>query len=473
MRRFTPEELRRAVRGRWRCPAGAAAIERVSTDSRSARAGDVFFALRGENFDGHDFLSEAASAGCVAAVVDWEAPLAEQVPGQFAGGVVGVADTTVALGELAATCRRHLTATVVAVTGSNGKTTVKRMIDHILSRKLSGRSGRRSFNNAVGVPLTLFEVSAADDYAVCELGSSAPGEIASLARIVRPDVAVITSVAETHLEKLIDLEHVAAEKAAILSALSPNGIGVVLADSEPLGRALRAYDARLVRFGEDDSAELRLTAYEPRGGGGRFELNGRLWVELPIPGRHNALNALAAIAVAQRFGFDQDAAAETLRDYIGEEMRLEPMELGAVTVVNDAYNANPASLAAAVGALESFSGKRRVVVAADMLELGPRSVELHQAAGRGIADAGVDLLVGVGSLGRHIAEGAASAGHRGTEVIETVEAACTTLPKMLKGGDVVLLKGSRAMAMERLVGPIQAAFAGPKRQKKKKGRPKC
>lgn len=202
-------------------------------------------------------------------------------------------------------------------------------------------------------------------------------------------------------------------------------------------------------------------------------MNGRLWVELPIPGRHNALNALAAIAVAQRFGFDQDAAAESLRDYIGEEMRLEPMELGAVTVVNDAYNANPASLAAAVGALESFPGKRRVVVAADMLELGPRSVELHQAAGRAIADAGVDLLVGVGSLGRHIAEGSASAGHRGTEVIETVEAACRTLPKMLKAGDVVLLKGSRAMAMERLVGPIQAAFAGPQRQKKKKGRPKC
>jgi UDP-N-acetylmuramoyl-tripeptide--D-alanyl-D-alanine ligase len=249
---------------------------------------------------------------------------------------------------------------------------------------------------------------------------------------------------------------------------------VVWADSEPLRRALRAYDARLIRFGADDSAELRLTGYEPRGGAGRFELNGRLWVDLPIPGRHNALNALAAIAVAQRFGFEQDAAAEALADFVGEQMRLEPMAAGRLTIVNDAYNANPASLAAAVAALGSFPGKRRVVVTADMLELGPRSVELHQAAGRAIADGSVNLLVGVGCLGRHIAEGFASAGRGSTEAIESVEAACKTLPKMLKAGDVVLLKGSRAMAMERLVAPIQAAFAAPKRRKKsRKGRLKC
>lgn len=462
------------MKGRWRWPARRAVIERVCTDSRSARAGDAFFALKGSSFDGHDFLPEAASAGCVAAVVAWDVPLGRELLERFPGGVIGVADTTGALGELAATCRGHLAATVVAVTGSNGKTTVKRMIDHILSRKLTGRAGPRSFNNAVGVPLTLFEVAADDDYVVCELASNAPGEIAALTRIVRPDVAVITSVSETHLEGLIDVERVAAEKAAVLGALSPSGIGVVWADSEPLERALRAYDSRLVRFGEDDSAELRLTGYEPRSGGGRFQLNGRLWVDLPVPGKHNALNALAAIAVARRFGFEEDAAAAALADYAGEGMRLEPVEAGAVTIINDAYNANPASLVAAGEALASFPGGRRVLVAGDMLELGPRSVELHQAAGRSLAGGEVDLIVGVGDLGRHIAQAAAGAGKGQTRTIETVEAACKELPKMLKPGDVVLLKGSRAVQMERLVAPIQKRFARPKRAKKtRKGKPGC
>ena len=459
MRRLMPEELRRAVKGRWRWPAKTVAIEGASTDSRTARAGDAFFALRGENFDGHEFLSAAAAAGCVAAVVDWNAPLAEQLLERFPAGVIGVADVMAALGELAATCREHLTATVVAVTGSNGKTTTKRMIHHILSRKLKGRPSRKSFNNAVGVPLTLFEVASDDDYVVCELGSNTPGEIAVLTGIVRPDVAVITSVAETHLERLIDLEHVAAEKAAILGGLSRSGIGVVWADSAPLERSVRAYDARLVQFGEADSADLRLTGYEARPGGGRFQLNGRIWVELSVPGRHNALNALAAIAVAQRFGFEQDAAAEALRNYAGEEMRLQPIRAGAVTIINDAYNANPASLAAACQALESFPGKRHVLVAADMLELGPRSVELHRAAGRAAGSSGADLVVGVGPLGAHIAAGAAEVDGVGTETIQTVESARRRLPKMLRRGDVVLLKGSRAVQVEQLVAPIQAAFA--------------
>ncbi len=473
MRRFLPEELRAAVKGRWRWKPQRVVIQRVCTDSRCARAGDVFFALRGANFDGHDFLEQAASAGCVAAVVDQAAPLQDQLLQRFPGGVIGVAETTAALGALAAACREHLAATVVAVTGSNGKTTVKRMIDHVLSRRLAGRASRKSFNNAIGVPLTIFEAADGDDYVICELGSNAPGEIASLARIVRPDVAVITSVAETHLEKLISLERVAAEKASILGGLSTSGIGVVWADSPALERAVRAYHVHLVRFGESQSADLRMTGYRPTSAGGLFELNGRLWVELPVPGRHNALNALAAIAVAQRFGFEQDSAAEALPDYMGEEMRLQPIRAGAVTIVNDAYNANPASLAAAVEALESFPGKRRVLVVGDMLELGERSVELHRRAGRALAGAGVGLVVGVGNLGRYVAE-AAGADSVATEAIETVEAACQEVPKLLKSGDVVLLKGSRGMAMERLVAPIQASFTRSGRSgRSRKGKAKC
>ena len=462
MRSFTPEEIRRSVRGRWRWPAGNVIVVGVSTDSRTAGDGQVFVALRGDNFDGHDFLAQAASAGCVTAVVDQSAQLDEGLLAMFEGGVISVADTLAALGDLAAEVRSHLPATVVAVTGSNGKTTVKRMIHHILSRRLNGSVGVGNFNNAIGVPLTLFEAQAEHDYVICELGTNAPGEIGSLTRVVRPDVAVITSVAETHLEGLIDLEHVAAEKAAILGGLSPAGVGVVCADSEPLARAVKAYDSRLIRFGQDGSSELRLTGYEPRGGGGRFELNGRRWVDLAVPGRHNAFNALAAIAVAQRFGLNQDEAADALGDYAGEEMRLETIAAGPVTIINDAYNANPASLLAAGAVLASCEGKRRVLVAGDMRELGPDSARLHQSAGKALAALGLDLIVGVGEMGGQIADAADRAG-AAAERIDSVEKACARLPKMLKRGDVVLLKGSRAVGMERLVDPIRSAFEKPRR----------
>ena len=211
MRHLTPEEIRQAVRGRWRRPAQSVTVEGICIDSRTARPGDLFVALRGKRFDGHDFLPQAAAAGCIAAIVDARAPLGEEVLGHFGGGVIGVSDTTAALGDVAACCRKHLAGAVVAVTGSNGKTTVKRMIHHILSRRLRGSASPRSFNNAVGVPLTLLAAGSDDDYVVCEIGSSARGEIAALARLAAPDVAVIVSVAETHLEGLTDLEHFAME----------------------------------------------------------------------------------------------------------------------------------------------------------------------------------------------------------------------------------------------------------------------
>ncbi|OPX22839.1 MAG: hypothetical protein B1H04_04485 [Planctomycetales bacterium 4484_123] len=473
MRNLAPEEIRQAVRGRWRWPARPVSVEGVSADTRTARPGDLFVALRGRNFDGHDFLAEAASAGCVAAVVDQAVELPESVLSRFEGGVIGVADTTAALGDLAAHCRSHLATSVVAVTGSNGKTTVKAMIHHILSRRLKGRAAPRSFNNAVGVPLTIFSVAPDDDYVVCEVGTNALGEVAALARIVKPNVAVVTSVAKVHLEGLIDLEHVAREKASLLTGLAPGGMAVVTADSPELGRALRAYEVNLVRFGRDDSAELRLTGYEARPGGGRFELNGRAWFELSVPGSHNALNALAAIAVAQRFGFDQDEAASALVGFTGLEMRLQPVQAGPVLIIDDTYNANPASLAAAVDVLVAYPAQRRVLVLGDMLELGPASADMHRDCGRWLATVGLGLLVGVGKLGQIAAATAAEAGAAEVRQVESVAKACRAVPKTLKAGDVVLVKGSHAMEMQRLVEAIRRAFSPRKagtRSRRKKAR---
>jgi UDP-N-acetylmuramoyl-tripeptide--D-alanyl-D-alanine ligase len=350
-----------------------------------------------------------------------------------------------------------LPGTVISITGSNGKTTVKRMVAHILSRHLAGLASPKSFNNNIGVPLTLLSAGPEDKYVICETGSNAPGEIATLAAIERPDIAVITSVGETHLEKLIDIEHVAAEKASLLGSLDPRGLAIVNADSIPLERALRGYSCRMIRFGRSEKADVRLTGFEPTEGGCRFQLNGRRWFDLAVPGEHMACNALAAIAVAQRLGFEQDQAGEALADYRGEEMRLQMIQAGSVRIINDAYNANPASMAAAAASLASYSAQRKVVVAGDMRELGPQGVALHAAVGDKMAHAGVDLVIGVGLLGRHIASGAQRAG-ASTAQIDTVEEACRKLPALLREGDLVLIKGSRGMKMERLVEPIQAAF---------------
>ena len=457
MKALMLEEIRAAVHGRWLARGAAATIPAVSTDSRTARRGELFFALRGERMDGHAYLSEAARAGCAAAVVALDAELAPEVAGAFGSGLIGVPDTVGALGNLGAYHRRQVGATVVAVTGSNGKTTVKRMIHHILSRRLGGSCSPKSFNNAVGVPLTLLAVMPGDDYVVCELGTNAPGEIASLAAMAGPDAAVITSVAPAHLERLGSLERIAAEKAAILGELAPDGLGVIWADSDVLAKAVGRYDCRLIRFGVCPEADLRLTAHQPLGRRQRFEMNGRLWVDLPLPGRHNALNALAAIAVARRFGFEEDAAAAALADFPGQAMRLEWIELGAGTLINDTYNANPASLAAAADVLAGCPTGRKVLVVGDMLELGEQAEAMHRQAGRDLAGKGIDLLVSVGTLGRYIAKGAAEGGLE-AESYDSADAARDQLARLLQAGDAVLVKGSRGMAMEQLIEPIRAAL---------------
>jgi len=477
MKPLSLDEICRAVQGRWLQPAEQPTAGGVTTDTRAAQRGQVFFAVRGERFDGHDFLRQAREAGCAAAVVARDAPQLQQAAGQGGMGLIAVGDTRRALNQFASFYRKGFAAGVIAVTGSNGKTTVKRMIHHILSRRLTGSCSPKSYNNDIGVPLTLLGVGAGDDYVVCEIGSNAPGEVEALGRIARPDVAVVTSVGPAHLERFGSVDRVAVEKASLIGCLVEDGLAVVWADSEPLAKAVRFHDRRVVRFGASQDADLRLTAWEPRGSGQRFQLNGRLWAELPLPGRHNAVNALAAIAVAQRFALSQEESAGALADFAGAEMRLEWIRAGDVTIINDAYNANPGSVAAAADVLACCEGKRRVMIVGDMLELGPAAKDLHLQVGRDIAArpgaaGGVDLLIGVGGLGRYIAQGAAD-GRLPTETYSSVRDACAHIADALRAGDVVLIKGSRAMGMEVLVEPIQRAFgrpAGPENVEPSRGR---
>ncbi len=452
MRPTALDEIRRAVHGRWQTasPGHPVYVEGVTIDSRQASPGELFVAIRGATHDGHAFLADAAAAGCVSAIVRLGTDLPADLARRFRGPIIGVDDTTVALGELARMHRRRLAGSVIAVTGSVGKTTVKRMIHHILATRLTGTAAPKSFNNAIGVPLTLLEAAAGDDYVVCELGSNAPGEIAALSRIAAPSLAVITAVGAAHLEAFGSLEGVAVEKAAILTGLADRGVAVVHADSEPLRQALVPYNARVIRFGAADDAELRLTGWQTDGLTGRLEINDHWWVDLPVPGRHNAFNALAALAVALRFGFDAADAGAALADFPMPAMRTEAARIGPVVLVNDAYNANPTSMAAAVAVLADLNVRRRVLVAGDMLELGDAAEALHHELGERIARGTVDRLITVGGLGRLIAEGARAAGLAGECIrsYDTAAAAAADVGDWLAAGDGVLVKASRAVAAE-------------------------
>ncbi|MBA4039495.1 MAG: hypothetical protein C0468_04095 [Planctomyces sp.] len=511
-------------------PEWAALIAGCSTDTRTARAGQVFVALRGERFDGHDHVPQAIAAGCPVVVIDRDPA---RVPGlgpealrQTAVApltVLRVADTGKGLLRLAAAYRRSLEGTrVVAVCGSAGKTTTVRFIAGLLGQRLRGTASPKSYNNHVGVPTTILSARPGDQFLLCEVGTNRPGEIAELASIVAPDIAVITSIGREHLEGLGSVEGVAAEEAAVLGWVRPGGVAVLPADAPelaPFVRSARATlgDGSVITFGTSAGADLRLTSLrhtldDDGGAVAEGTINGRLTFRLPAPGRHNALNAVAALAVARRFGIDQDSAIEAMGGLTLPAQRWAAARYAAphggpgwCTVINDAYNANPDSMLAAVETFLSLTAGRghgrRVLVLGDMLELGAQGPQLHAQVGRAIGamtaaqaaqraqgspggtgegegtaggnghggDGGGTVLLPVGRLAATLAEHAAQADphmrvHWGADgrTPEDGAGAGLALASLLRAGDTALLKGSRRLALERaLVGLSLAHHAHP------------
>lgn len=458
---LTLAEIVEAIGAANAADAPVTSVVGVSTDSRAVRAGELFFALRGPRFDGHDYAAEALERGAVAAVVaaDRFASLAERVAAQ---SLLAVDDPLAALGRLAAWHRLQHPADVVAVVGSNGKTTTKEMIHHVLSARRRGRCSHKSFNNAVGVPLTLLSAAPSDDYLVVEIGTNAPGEVAALSALVRPDMAVLTSIGEEHLEGLRDLEGVAAEECAVLRHVPEGGFAAVNIDAPHASAHLGGLRGRLITFGRDPRADLRLTACRYESPWLTFELNGRFEYRLHAPGEHNALNAAAAVAVARRLGLGHDEIAERLRSFVPPPMRSEIIRMGGVTVVNDAYNANPHSALAALAALDAVAnGGRRIVVFGEMRELGEQAVEQHRRIAERLKDARLDRVLLVGRAAELmydvLKDGDLFA--PGVERCESVEACAERLGSVLRDGDVVLLKASRAVGLERVVEPLRARLA--------------
>jgi UDP-N-acetylmuramoyl-tripeptide--D-alanyl-D-alanine ligase len=434
-------------------------VRRVTTDSRDAGPGDLFIAIPGERFDGHHFIGDATGKGAVACLCERgrlaSAADASSIPRLIVPNVIE------ALGRLAAHYRRHVmpvSTRVIAVTGSNGKTTTKGMIDHVLGASLTGRSSPKSFNNHIGLPLTLLSADRDDRYLVVEIGTNAPGEIASLAAIALPDVAVITSIGEAHLEGLGNVEAVAAEKASLLDHLRPHGLALVNADR----REMRAHldgvkHGRVMTFGFSAMASLKVRVAHATIDHTNFELDGRCHVDLPVPGAHHATNAAAAFGVARWFGLDPADIVERLETFVPPEGRTTVLDLGGPTVIDDTYNANPASMAAAVSTLEACATGRRVMVMGDMLELGARSGVLHRRVVRSVFRAGLEVLVAVGP--NTIDAVRLLAGEAGaTQLIlcENADAASDMVASLMSPSDTVWIKGSRMMELDRVVSYLRA-----------------
>lgn len=415
-------------------------ITGVSTDSRTLAEGELFVALRGPSFDGHEFIAAARSRGAAAALVEQPRP---ELP------CVVVSDARSALGTLAAQWRTRFTPDTVGVTGSNGKTTVKEMLACILAGDAPVLATRGNLNNDIGLPLTLARLDARYRRLVVEMGANHPGEIARLASMARPRVGVITLIASAHLEGFGSIEGVARAKGELLLALPEDGVAVVNADQDymELWREL-AVGRTLLCFGFADGADVRVT-HEPTADGGRvglFTAAGEAHAKLALFGRHNALNAGAACAAALAMGVGLDAVVAGLEAVRPLRGRLETLRAGRVRVLDDTYNANPQSLRAALEVLAAAPSPRWLVLG-DMGELGGDAAAFHAQAGRMARELGTERLFTLGPLASLATETfGAGASH-----FPERDALCRALEDEITDGTTVLVKGSRAMAMESVV----------------------
>jgi UDP-N-acetylmuramoyl-tripeptide--D-alanyl-D-alanine ligase len=452
---FTAAQIAKACGGTIAGGSPRARAVGVSTDTRTLTAGQAFFALVGPRHDGHQYLSAAAAAGAPVLVAqrlpaDWAAP--------HGAAVVLVADTTLALLALAAWHRRGLRGAVAAVTGSYGKSTVKDMIGAVLSGGTRCTVAPASFNNRIGVALTLLSAKAHDDYVVLEMGTNHRGEIDELARAARPDLGLITAVGEVHLEGLGCLKGVREAKAELIPHLARDGVLILNADDPRCASLAERFGGRVRTFGVSPEAGVRTEAIQPSGEGWQFNVGGRVF-RLPYGPRHNVMNAAAAICATMALGAPACAIAHALETFRPQHMRYERLDLGGVTFICDCYNSNPPAVRAA---LQSFlmerAAGRKAVVCGDMLELGAEGPRIHREIGAEIAASGVYMLVAVGELAPHLIEGWHSRARPGQcgLYFRSAEQAWAPLWCELRPGDAVLLKGSRAMKLETITERIAA-----------------
>jgi UDP-N-acetylmuramoyl-tripeptide--D-alanyl-D-alanine ligase len=417
-------------------PAGSASG--WSVDTRTQSSGDVYFALRGPNHDGHSFLRDAHEKGAAALVVDRS--------GGFPGELM-VSDTLCALQTLGAWARMQWGGTLVGVTGSAGKTTTKDAIAHVLASHLRTGKTIGNFNNHVGVPLSILRLPDDCTVAVLEMGMNHAGEIQRLAEIARPQIGVVTNVGYAHVEFFSGIEGVAAAKRELIEGLPRDGVAVLNADDPHVSRFAEVHPGRSVTFGFAESADIRAEATEFGPQGSRFRACG-MDFETAMAGRHAVMNLLAAIAVARLFDVPAAELRESVASFGSGKMRGERLSHNGITVWNDCYNSNPEAARSMIDVLLGTPAGKRIAVLGEMLELGRASVGLHRELGRYTAQLGVDVLVGVRGDAREMVEAARAEGGR-AEFFDDPETAGEYARSIAQKGDAVLFKGSRGVRVER------------------------
>ena len=445
---------------------GNDAIPKITTDTRKIETGDLFIALRGENFDGAEFAADALQKGASAVLVT--APLSKSVEKTLKnakGAVLTVSDTLAAYQAIAHAWRMKFGVPVVAITGSNGKTTTKDLTAAVLSARGTVCRTAANYNNEVGLPLTLLGMTGGDVAAVVEIGMRGLGQIAALAPVAAPSIGIVTNVCEVHMELLGSIENIAKAKAELVQAISAGGTVILNADDARVAamRSLAADSVRVLTYGIGADADVRAEALRLTSDGSQFMVtwnNERHDYSIPLAGRHNVSNALAALAAGFVLGYTPQEMQTGLRRLAVTKMRYEVHEVGAWTFINDAYNASPSSMAAALETTANLYEGRKIAVLGDMLELGDAAEEAHRRIGRRAAELGFAALVTYGPQSRWVHAAAEAAGCPVCCHAETHEAAAEHLRTLLRDGDTVLFKGSRGMKMEAVIALLTGEEAG-------------
>ena len=459
MKKITAEKLVEIINAKSPLTNGLSTLEvsGVSIDSRNIQAGECFFALKGENADGHDFIEEAFEKHASCAVID------KPVDGKIGNLSLTVDNTIEALGNLARWYRRNINAKVVAITGSAGKTTTREIVFHILNKHFNCHSAKKSFNNAIGLPLTILGADEDCEVLILELGSNHPGEITYLSGICEPDIAMITNIYPAHLEGFGDIEGVLQEKTCIIDGLRDKGKLLINGDFENLVNHFKRLSYKFVTFGEGDDCDVRATNLKLEEISGSLTIDGQD-IRVPLAGRANLSNTLTAWAICREFGISIADFAKCIASFNTVQMRVEVEKIGSAIVINDCYNANPASMANALDFLaqlgKAHSGRRLVFVCGPMLELGPESREFHRQLGEVIAQHGVALLLATGPDTDAVAEAAKETQSNNLQeyVFENTDSLCNNLERLVRCDDIILVKGSRVAKLEKAVSKLKELF---------------
>ena len=425
-------------------------IDKIGTDSRTIKPGELFVALRGENFDGHDFVEAAAKSGATGALVDqnWNG----NVPENFM--LIRASETLHAYQQIAANYRRSLGLKVVAITGSNGKTSTKDFAASVLARKFRVTKTKGNFNNHVGLPRTILEATPEDEVAVWEIGMNHPGEIAALSSIAAPDAAIITNIGVAHIEFMGSREAIAREKGALAEAVGSQGTVILNAD-DPFSKGIAARTPAKVLFAGTAAGSVRAIEIRQSADGSEFTiLEGahRCRAKLPVAGLHMVQNALLAVAAGRAFGLSIEECASGLAAAPLTKARLQIKQIGGVHFLDDSYNANPDSMKAALRTLVELDTEgKRIAVLGEMRELGAESERGHREVGETAASLAVDQLITIGDVAKAIAEGARAAGLSNVSSVPSTHEAADFLGEIAAPGDLVLIKGSRAAKTEEVI----------------------